>query len=149
MSQPKVAIIYYSMYGHIKELAHLEKEGAEKAGCKVDVFCVPETLSKEVLEKMGAPGNDEKVFSYEMMDSMPEYDGFIFGFPTRFGIMASQMKAFWDSMGGLWAKGALIGKPAAIFTSTSTQGGGTETTILTALPMLVHHGMIFVPMGYS
>jgi NAD(P)H dehydrogenase (quinone) len=80
---------------------------------------------------------------------LEEADGIIFGFPTRFGMMAAQMKAFFDATGGLWMAGKLVGKPAAAFVSTGTQGGGQETTILTAITQLTHHGMVFVPIGYS
>lgn len=80
---------------------------------------------------------------------MVEADGLIFGFPTRFGTPAAQMRAFWDSTGGLWAKGALVGKPVSFFYGTGTQNGGQETTALTAMPFVVHHGMVFVPIGYS
>lgn len=82
-------------------------------------------------------------------DELVKADGFLFGYPTRFGMLPAQAKAFWDSTGGLWMKGALVGKPAGVFFSTGTQGGGQETTALTSVTQLVHHGMIYVPIGYS
>ncbi|XP_020592238.1 probable NAD(P)H dehydrogenase (quinone) FQR1-like 1 [Phalaenopsis equestris] len=111
------------------------------------LHCVPETLSEEVLGKMGAPPKgDAPVIK---ASGLLEADGFIFGFPTRFGMMPAQFKAFLDSTGGLWRTQQLAGKPAALFFSTGTQGGGQETTALTAITQLVHHGMIFVPTGYT
>jgi len=145
---PKVAVIFYSMYGHVKTLAAEIKAGLEEAGCEATLLQVPETLPAEVLEKMSAPPKDESI---EIADAhtLPEYDAFLFGVPTRFGMAAAQMKAFLDATGGLWMKGALVGKPAGLFFSTATQGGGQETTAFTFLTQLSHHGMIFVPIGYS
>ena len=83
------------------------------------------------------------------VNDLPAYDGFLFGLPTRFGMMAAQMKALFDATGQHWQKGALVGKPAGLFVSVATQGGGMETTALTAVTQLTHHGMIFVPVGYT
>jgi NAD(P)H dehydrogenase (quinone) len=108
---------------------------------------VPEILSEEVLGKMGAPPKtDVPIISPQ---ELAEADGILFGFPTRFGMMASQMKAFFDATGGLWREQSLAGKPAGVFFSTGTQGGGQETTPLTAVTQLTHHGMVFVPVGYT
>lgn len=109
---------------------------------------VAETLPAEVLAKMGAL---PKPADIPVLDpsTLPMYDGFIFGIPTRFGMMASLMKAMFDATGGLWQSGALMGKPAGVLTSSGTQGGGIETTALTAVTQFAHHGMIFVPTGYS
>ncbi|GAB2209368.1 hypothetical protein Droror1_Dr00026580 [Drosera rotundifolia] len=96
---------------------------------------------------MGAPPKSDVPFITP--DELGEADGFLFGFPTRFGMMAAQFKAFLDSTGGLWRTQKLAGKPAGIFISTSSQGGGQETTALTAITQLGHHGMIFVPIGYT
>jgi len=146
----KVAVIYYSMYGHIKTMADEVKKGLEAGGATVTMFQVAETLPEEVLKKMGAPAKaSDPVMDYSKLDSLPDFDGFIFGFPTRFGMMCAQFKAFLDSTGGLWMAGKLAGKPCSCFTSTGTQGGGAETTILTAVTQLTHHGMLFVPIGYS
>jgi len=146
----KICIIYYTMYGHVKKLADEIANSARAAGVDVDVYQAPETLPAEVLEKMGAPGKPEDpVMDFATVNKLPEYDGLMFGLPTRFGMMAAQMKAFFDMTGGLWQKGALAGKPAATFVSTGTVNGGQETTHLTAVTQLVHHGMVYVPLGYA
>ncbi|KAL9269737.1 putative NAD(P)H dehydrogenase (quinone) FQR1-like 1 [Drosera capensis] len=137
----KVYIVYYSTYGHVSRLAEEIQEGA------VHRLKVPETLPAEVLSKMGAPPKSDVPII--MPDELAKGDGFIFGFPTRFGMMAAQFKAFLDSTGGLWRTQQLAGKPAGLFISTGSQGGGQETTTLTAITQLVHHGMIFVPIGYT
>ncbi len=107
-------------------------------------------MSLAVLEKMGAKGLTHSA-DVPVVDrsNFHEADGFIFGMPTRFGMMCAQMKAFFDSTGGQWSSGALIGKPAGTFFSTATQGGGQESTALTAVTQFVHHGMIYVPARYS
>lgn len=146
----KIAIVYYSMYGHVRQLAHAEAKGVRAAGFEVEVFQVPETLGDEILTKMhAAPKGDDPVADYAFLQKLKEYDGIIFGLPTRFGMMAAQMKAFFDSTGQLWQKGELVGKPVAVFTSVASQGGGLETTALTAVTQFAHHGMIFVPTGFS
>ncbi|KAL2985122.1 hypothetical protein AAZX31_12G132100 [Glycine max] len=108
---------------------------------------VAEILPEEVLGKMGAPPKSDVPIITP--NELSEADGFVFGFPTRFGMMAAQFKAFIDATGGLWKTQQLAGKPAGIFYSTSSQGGGQETTALTAITQLVHHGMLFVPIGYT
>ena len=148
MPKPKIAIVYYSMYGHVRPLALAEKKGLESAGCEVTLLKVPEMLSDEVLGKMGAPGvgkDDEEASAGKLAD----YDGFLFGLSARFGMASAQVKALLDSTGGLWQSGALVGKPAGVFFSTGTQNGGQETTALTFVTQLAHHGMVFVPLGYS
>jgi len=143
----KIAIIYYSTYGHIRTLAESVKKGLESAGATVDILQLPETLPAEVLTKMGAPPKAaDPVVTVSML---PEYDGFLFGLSGRFGQYPAQFKSFWDSTGGLWQSGALVGKPAGVFVSTGTQGGGQETIGLTLIPQLAHHGIIFVPLGYQ
>lgn len=144
----KVYIVYYSTYGHVEKLAHEIKKGADSVeGVEAKLFQVPETLSDEILAKLGGPPKSEvPIISPH---DLPEADGFVFGFPTRFGMMAAQFKAFLDATGGLWRTQALAGKPAGLFYSTGSQGGGQETTALTAITQLVHHGMIFVPIGYT
>eukprot|EP00468_Gymnochlora_sp_CCMP2014_P005153 CAMPEP_0167756018 /NCGR_PEP_ID=MMETSP0110_2-20121227/9145_1 /TAXON_ID=629695 /ORGANISM="Gymnochlora sp., Strain CCMP2014" /LENGTH=184 /DNA_ID=CAMNT_0007642067 /DNA_START=144 /DNA_END=698 /DNA_ORIENTATION=- len=123
-------------------------EGVKKAGGTPILMRCPETLSEEVLKKMhAAPKNeDHKVATPQDLD---DADCIIFGIPTRFGMAAAQMKAMLDRTGGLWAKGKLLGKPAGIFVSTGTQNGGQETTALTFVTQLVHHGMIYIPIGYG
>ena len=144
----KIAIVYYSMYGHVRELALEVKKGLESSGAIVTLLRVPETLPAEVLKKMGAPGVG-KEDAEATPAKLTEYDGLMFGLSTRFGMAPAQVKALMDATGGLWQSGALIGKPCGLFFSTGTQNGGQETTALTFVTQLVHHGMIFVPMGYS
>ncbi|KAK4522629.1 hypothetical protein GAYE_PCTG10G0519 [Galdieria yellowstonensis] len=167
-NKPKVLIIYCksrisyredqqfnffldSTYGHIKKLADHVKKGLEKSGsCDVELFQVPETLSEDILKKMGAPPKpNDPVLTFENHDKLVNADGFIFGFPTRFGAVCAQMKAFFDSLGHLWQKGSLNGKLASFFFSTGTQGGGQETTAWTAISQLAHLGLLYVPCGYT
>lgn len=143
----KVAIIYYSTYGHIAKMAETIKIGVEAVtGVTAEIYQVQETLSDEILGKMhAAPKKDHPVATPDVLKNA---DGVLLGFPTRFGSMPAQVKALFDACGGLWTTGALVGKPAGIFFSTATQGGGQETTPLTALTFLVHQGLTFVPLGY-
>ena len=143
----KVAIIIYSLYHHVAQLAEEEKKGIEAAGGQADIYQVPETLPQEVLTKMHAPARPN--YPIASAETLTQYDAFLFGIPTRFGNFPAQFKAFWDTTGGLWAQGALHGKYAGVFVSTGTQGGGQETTVVNSLSVLVHHGIIFVPLGYA
>ncbi|HWB02003.1 MAG TPA: NAD(P)H:quinone oxidoreductase [Verrucomicrobiales bacterium] len=143
----KLLVLYYSSYGHIETMAQAVAEGArDVAGTVVTLKRVPELMPEEVARKAGvkldqaAPVADPKELS--------DYDAIIFGTPTRFGNMAAQMRNFLDQTGSMWMKGGLIGKVASVFTSTGT-GGGNETTILTFIPTLLHHGMIVVGLPYS
>jgi NAD(P)H dehydrogenase (quinone) len=146
----KICIIYYSTYGHIRTLATELSEAAKKEGLEVSIFRAPETLSDEILQKMGAPDKgDDPMLDMEVVGKLPEFDGFIFGMPTRFGAVPAQMKAVFDMFGGHWQKGALVGKPVATFVSTGTQNGGQESTHLGAISNFVHLGMIYVPLGYA
>ncbi|CCE81611.1 Piso0_002273 [Millerozyma farinosa CBS 7064] len=145
----KVAVIYYSLYGHIATVAEKVQEGVKASGVadKVDIFQVAETLSDEILQKMHAPAKrDHPVATPE---TLKEYDAFLFGIPTRYGTVPAQWSALWDATGSLWASGALYGKPAGIFVSTGTQGGGQETTVRNSLSYLAHHGLVYVPLGYA
>ncbi|KAK1311123.1 hypothetical protein QJS10_CPA08g00103 [Acorus calamus] len=139
------------MYGHVEGLARRMKAGVDGIdGVEGVLYRVPETLSAEVLDLMKAPEKDEVAIPViPSAAEMVEADGFLFGFPTRYGCMAAQMKAFFDSTGGLWKEQSLAGKPAGFFVSTGTQGGGQETTAWTAVTQLAHHGMLFVPIGYT
>ncbi|KAH9663272.1 putative NAD(P)H dehydrogenase (quinone) FQR1-like 2 [Citrus sinensis] len=128
----KIFIVFYSMYGHVEGLAKRMKKG-------VDGVDGVEGLLYRV---------DDDIPEISAAD-LVEADGFLFGFPTRYGCMAAQMKAFFDSTGMLWKEGKLVGKPAGFFVSTGTQGGGQETTAWTAITQLAHHGMLFVPIGYT
>jgi NAD(P)H dehydrogenase (quinone) len=150
--KPLVYVIYYSMYGHIHQMAQAEIEGLKKAGVEVVVRRVNETLPKDALAKLGADKVPHDGWAPELdwdKDDITKADGFLFGMPTRFGMMPSQMKGFWDRTGGLWFQGKLVGKAAGFFFSTNTLGGGQETTALTSVTQLAHHGMLFVPIGYS
>lgn len=145
----KIYIVYYSMYGHVEALAKRMKEGVDSVdGVEALLFRVQETLAPEILEKMRAPPKDERIPVISASE-LPAADALIFGFPTRYGAMAAQMKAFFDSTGQLWRTQELAGKPAGMFVSTGTQGGGQETTAWTAITQLAHHGMLFVPIGYT
>jgi NAD(P)H dehydrogenase (quinone) len=148
----KILIVYYSMYGHIHRMAEAVAEGArEVAGAEVLMRRVPETLPEEVLKKMGAL-EAQKGFADTpicTMDELASADAIIFGTPTRFGNMCGQMRQFLDATGGLWAKGALVGKVGSVFTSTGTQHGGQESTILSFHVTLLHQGMILVGLPYS
>ena len=143
----KIAIIQYSMYGHVTGLSKSIRKGVEAGGATCDIYQVPETLSDDILEKMGAPAKPD--FPIMTPDKMKEYDGFLFGLSGRFGTMPAQMKAFMDSTGGLWQSGGLVGKAAGTFTSVGSQGGGQETVNLSMIPYIVHQGMVFVPLGYT
>ncbi|RQM06949.1 hypothetical protein DH86_00000098 [Scytalidium sp. 3C] len=145
---PKVAIVFYSLYGHIQKLAEAEKEGLKKAGIEADLYQVPETLPEEVLTKMHAPPKNSSI-PIATPEALTKYDAFLFGIPTRYGNFPGQWKAFWDATGALWASGALYGKYAGVFVSTGTPGGGQESTVLASISTLTHHGIIFVPLGYK
>uniref|UniRef100_M4DMP6 NAD(P)H dehydrogenase (quinone) n=1 Tax=Brassica campestris TaxID=3711 RepID=M4DMP6_BRACM len=145
----KIFVVFYSMYGHVESLAKRMKKGADGVeGVEARLYRVPETLSQEVVEQMKAPVKDSEIPEITAAE-LAEADGFLFGFPTRYGCMAAQMKAFFDSTGQLWKEQTLAGKPAGFFVSTGTQGGGQETTAWTAITQLAHHGMLFVPIGYT
>ncbi|KAJ1295478.1 hypothetical protein BS78_01G227600 [Paspalum vaginatum] len=146
----RLYIVFYSMYGHVESLAHRAAAGAGAVeGVEAVLRRVPETLPPEVLEKMQAPAKDPAVPVIASAAELVEADGVLFGFPTRYGAMAAQMKAFFDSTGKLWEQQRLAGKPAGFFVSTGTQGGGQESTAWTAITQLAHHGMLFVPIGYT
>ena len=148
----KVLIVYYSMYGHIHRMAEAVAEGARMVkGADVSMYRVPETLTEEVLGKMGALEAQKGLAHVPVctVDELATADAIIFGTPTRFGNMCGQMRQFLDATGGLWAKGALIGKVGSVFTSSATQHGGQESTILTFLTNLLHQGMVVVGLPYS
>ncbi|XP_068669613.1 probable NAD(P)H dehydrogenase (quinone) FQR1-like 2 [Aristolochia californica] len=148
-SKLKIFIVFYSMYGHVECLARRIKKGVDGLdGVEGVLYRVPETLPSDLLEQMKAPPKDDDIPVISAAQ-LVEADGILFGFPTRYGCMAAQMKAFFDSTGQLWKEQALAGKPAGLFVSTGTQGGGQETTAWTAITQLTHHGMIFVPIGYT
>merc|ERR1712029_807090 len=146
---PKIAIIYYSMYGHIKQIAEAEKKGIEEAGGSADLYQLQETLPEEVLGKMYAPPKPTDIKTLSDPSVLKDYDAFLFGIPTRYGNFPAQWKSFWDSTGQLWASGGFYGKYAGIFVSTAGIGGGQESTAMNALSTLAHHGIIYVPFGYA
>jgi NAD(P)H dehydrogenase (quinone) len=148
----KVLVVFYSTYGHVHKMAEAVAQGAKEiAGTEVEIRRVPETLPQEVLAKMGAV-EAQKQFSHIpvcTVAELPGADAIIFGTPTRFGNMCAQMRNFLDQTGPLWAKNALLGKVASVFTCTQSQHGGQETTITSFHSTLLHHGMIIVGLPYS
>ena len=143
----KILILYYSMYGHVETLAGAVAEGARSVeGAEVVVKRVPELMPEEVARRHGA--KVDQAAPVASPKELPEYDAIVFGTPTRFGNMAAPMRNFLDQTGGIWVKGGLVGKVGSVFTSTGT-GGGNESTIISFLPTLIHHGMIFVGLPYS
>jgi NAD(P)H dehydrogenase (quinone) len=143
----KILVLYYSSYGHVETMAGAIAEGAKSvAGAEVTVKRVPEIMSDEVAKRVGVKLDQAAPIATPA--ELTEYDAIIFGTPTRFGNMAAQMRNFLDQTGKIWVSGGLIGKVASVFTSTGT-GGGNETTILTFIPTLLHHGMIVVGLPYS
>lgn len=148
----KVLIVYYSMYGHLYRMALSAAEGVESVeGAEAVVRRVPETLSPEILEKMGA-AEAQKMQSHIPVcttEELAEADAVIFAAPTRFGNMCAQMRQFLDATGKLWASGALVGKVGSVMTSSGTQHGGQESTILTFHVTLLHHGMVIVGLPYT
>ncbi|MBD3306089.1 NAD(P)H:quinone oxidoreductase [candidate division KSB3 bacterium] len=148
----KVLVVYYSMYGHIHQMAEAIAEGTRKVeGAEVELRRVPETLSPEILAKMGAV-EAQKAFVHVPVCTVEELasaDAIIFGTPTRFGNMCGQMRQFLDATVSLWAKGALVGKVGSVFTSSATQHGGQETTIVSFHLTLFHLGFIIVGLPYA
>jgi NAD(P)H dehydrogenase (quinone) len=143
----KLLVLYYSTYGHVETLANSIAEGARSVpGVEVTLKRVPETLSPEAAKKLGAKLDQSAPVASP--DELANYDGIVFGTPTRFGNMAAQMRTFLDHTGGLWVKGALVGKIGSVFTSTGT-GGGNESTIISFATTLIHQGMIYAGLPYS
>ena len=148
----KVLIVYYSMYGHVHRMAEAVAEGVrEVKGAEAELKRVPETLSEEVLKAMGALDVQKSLSRVPVctVDELAAADAIIFGTPTRYGNMCGQMKQFIDATGRLWASGALVGKAAGVFTSSATQHGGQESTILSFHIPLLHLGMVVVGLPYS
>ncbi|MEI6073783.1 MAG: NAD(P)H:quinone oxidoreductase [Verrucomicrobiae bacterium] len=143
----KILVLYYSTYGHVETLASTIAEGARTVdGVEVTVKRVPETMSPEVAKQYGAKLDQSAPVASPQ--ELGDYDAILFGTPTRFGNMAAQMRNFLDQTGGLWMKGALVGKAGSVFTSTGT-GGGNESTIISFVTTLMHQGMIYVGLPYS
>ena len=144
----KVLVLYYSSYGHLEQMADAVAEGVRAGGAEVDIRRVAETAPPEVV-KAAHFKTDTAHPVIKSPDALAGYDAIIVGAPTRFGRMPAQMAAFWDTTGGLWAKGALIGKVGAAFTSTASQHGGQETTLFSILTNLLHHGLTIIGLDYG
>jgi NAD(P)H dehydrogenase (quinone) len=148
----KALILYYSMYGHVHRMAEAVAEGVrEVPGAEAVLRRVPETLPADVIGKMGAAAAQEAMAHVPVckVEELPGYDAIFFGTPTRYGGMCGQMRQFLDATGQLWAKGALVGKVGSVFTSTATQHGGQEATLLSTHVTLLHHGMVIVGLPYA
>jgi NAD(P)H dehydrogenase (quinone) len=143
----KVLVLYYSAYGHMERMAQAVAEGVREAGAQVDVKRVPELVSEDVAKKSGF--KLDQAAPIATVPELADYDAIIFGSGTRFGVATSQMRNFLDQTGPLWATGALVGKVGSVFTGSGTQHGGQESTILTMIPTLLHHGMVVVGLPYS
>ena len=143
----KALILYYSSYGHIEQMANAAAEGVREAGAEAVVKRVPELVPEDVAK--ASHFKLDQAAPVATVAELPEYDAIILGVPTRFGNMPAQMKNFLDQTGGLWAQGKLIGKVGSVFTSTATQHGGQESTILSTHTVLLHHGMVVVGLPYS
>jgi NAD(P)H dehydrogenase (quinone) len=143
----KVLVLYYSSYGHIETMAGAIAEGARSAGASVDIKRVPELVPADVAQK--SHFKTDQAAPVASVDDLANYDAIIVGTPTRFGNMTAQMKNFLDQTGGLWATGKLVGKVGSVFTSTATQHGGQESTILSTQTVLLHHGMVIVGLPYA
>ncbi len=144
----RILVLYYSSYGHTAKMAEAVADGIRDGGAEAVIRHVPETAPQEVVEQAGF----QKMPGHECIggpDELADYDGIVVGTPTRYGRMTSQMAAFWDQTGGLWQKGALIGKVGAAFTSTASQHGGQETTLWSVLNNLLHMGMTVVGLDYG
>ena len=143
----RILVLYYSSYGHIARMAEAVAEGVREAGHACEIRHVPETAPPDVVETAGF--QPMKHGEIEGPDALAEYDGLVVGAPTRYGRMPSQMASFWDQTGGLWMRGALIGKVGAAFTSTAAQHGGQETTLFSILTNLLHMGCTIVGLDYG
>ncbi|KAI0035343.1 1,4-benzoquinone reductase [Vararia minispora EC-137] len=144
---PKVAIIIYSMYGHVAKLAEAEKAGIEAAGGQATIYQIAETLSKDILDLMHAPPKPD--YPVLAPADIAQFDAFLLGIPTRYGNFPAQWKSFWDATGQLWATGALSGKFAGLFISTASLGGGQESTALAVMSTFAHHGITYIPLGFA
>jgi NAD(P)H dehydrogenase (quinone) len=143
----KVLVLYYSAYGHIETMANAVAAGAREAGAQVDIKRVPELVSEEAARNMHF--KVDQAAPVALVDDLPNYDAIIIGTGTRYGRMTSQMAAFLDQTGGLWARGALNGKVGGAFASTATQHGGQEMTLFSIIANMLHLGLIPVGLPYS
>lgn len=143
----KILVLYYSSYGHIEKMAEAVAEGAKSAGADVVIKRVPELVPEAVAKQQHF--KLDQAAPIATVDELANYDAIIIGVPTRFGNMPAQMKNFLDQTGGLWFGGKLIGKVGSVFSSSATQHGGQESTILSTHTVLLHHGMVIVGLPYS
>jgi NAD(P)H dehydrogenase (quinone) len=143
----KVLILYYSAYGHMERMAQAVAEGVREAGAEAHIKRVPELVPEDVAKRSGFKLDQKAPIA--TVSELADYDAIIFGSGTRFGVVTSQMRNFLDQTGPLWMKGALIGKVGSVFTGSGTQHGGQESTVLTMIPTLLHHGMIVVGRPHS
>ena len=143
----RVLVLYYSSYGHIEKMAGAVAEGVRETGAEAVIKRVPELVPEDVARKHGF--KLDQAAPIATVDELPNYDAIIIGVPTRFGNMPAQMKNFLDQTGGLWAQGKLIGKVGSVFTSSATQHGGQESTILSTHTVLLHQGFVIVGLPYS
>ncbi|CAD5108412.1 NAD(P)H:quinone oxidoreductase [Zestomonas carbonaria] len=143
----KILVLYYSSYGHVEALAHAVADGARQGGAEVVVKRVPELVPHEVAVQSGYRLDQQAPVATPA--ELADYDAIVFGTPTRFGNMAAQMKNFFDRLGGLWARDALVGKVGSVFTSTGSQHGGQEATLLSSHVVLLHLGMLIVGLPYT
>jgi NAD(P)H dehydrogenase (quinone) len=143
----KVLVLYYSSYGHIETMAGAVADGVREAGAQAEIRRVPELVSAEVAQKSHYKMDQPALIA--TVDELPEYDAIIVGTGTRYGRLSSQMANFWDQTGGLWTQGKLIGKAGAAFTSTASQHGGQETTLMSIHTMLLHLGMVVIGLPYA
>jgi NAD(P)H dehydrogenase (quinone) len=143
----KILVLYYSSWGHMEQMAKAAAEGAREAGADVTIKRVKELVPEEVAKAAYYKLDQEAPIAEPL--ELENYDGFIFGISTRYGLMTSQLKNFLDQTGPLWARGALINKVATVMSSTATQHGGAELAIITTQASLQHHGMIIVPLSYA
>ncbi|MFC5069036.1 NAD(P)H:quinone oxidoreductase type IV [Flaviflagellibacter deserti] len=143
----KILVLYYSAYGHIEAMAQAVAEGARETGAEVAIKRVPELVPEDVAR--ASHFKLDQAAPIATPDELADYDGIIVGAGTRFGTMASQMRNFWDQTGGLWFAGKLVGKIGSAFTSSATQHGGQESTILGFIPTLLHQGMVVAGLPYA
>jgi NAD(P)H dehydrogenase (quinone) len=147
ITMAKILVLYYSAYGHIETMAYAVAEGAKSAGADVVVKRVPELVSEEVAK--ASYYKLDQAAPIATVDELADYDAIIVGSGTRFGTVTSQMRNFWDQTGSLWFTGKLVGKIGSMFTSSATQHGGQESTILGFVPTFLHHGMAYVGLPYA
>ncbi|WP_274423919.1 NAD(P)H:quinone oxidoreductase [Chelativorans sp. YIM 93263] len=143
----KILVLYYSSWGHMEQMARAAADGAREAGADVTVKRVPELVPEDVAKQAGYKLDQEAPVADPL--ELENYDGFIFGLSTRYGMMAAQMKNFLDQTGPLWAAGKLIDKTATVMASTATQHGGAEMALASMQMALQHHGLIIVPLSYA